>query len=98
MDAYLPRTGSTQTVTPGAASATVTIATPDPNVRLLNTGANICYVRTFSSTQGAQSATVADHAIAPGQSSTISKDPQHDRLAHISPAGTTLVISTGEGI
>lgn len=93
---FNPAYGSTLTVTPGAASANVAIDTrrESKNLRILNTGANIAYVRVGS---GAQTATAADFPIAPGQASTITKDQDHDNLAHISPAGTTLVITRGEG-
>lgn len=101
---FMPKFGSTIQVAPAAASAnsaTFDAQRGNRQVRLVNTGANKCYVRTFSTlnsaTTGYNVATVADHLILPGMSSTISKPPEHDGIAYISAAGTTLEASLGEG-
>lgn len=94
---FNPQYGSNQVVASGAASATITIATGTKQVRIVNTGANIAYVRVFRLLDGAMVATTADFPIAAGQASTITKGDRMDSLAHISAAGTTLQVMTGEG-
>lgn len=96
---FAPHYGATVSVSPAAASATVSTDAMRENkqVRFVNTGVNICFVRTFDSRNGGQSATVADFPVAPNSSSTITKDESHDSVAHISAAGTTLLITPGEG-
>lgn len=94
---FSPHYGSNQVVTPGAASAAITIAAGSKQVRIVNTGANIAYVRTYRDADGAQTASAADFPIAAGARETITKDDTHDRLAHISASGTTLNVMTGEG-
>lgn len=92
---FAPHYGSTQTVTPAAASASVTLSMQDAQVRILNTGANIAFIRVGS---GSVTATAADFPIAPGQAATITKGVNSDVMAHISAAGTTLIITTGNGL
>lgn len=94
---FAPHYGSTQTVTPAAASATIPIAKQDEQVRILNTGTGIAFVRVGDSTASPVVATAADFPIAPGDSTTITKSVLANTLAHISDAGTTLVICTGNG-
>ncbi len=96
---FSPHYGSNQVVTPAAASATITISGSDKNVRVTNTGANKGYFRTFSitDTPAGSAATVADCCVAAGMSTVITKPDGHDRLSHISAAGTTFEIITGEG-
>lgn len=101
---FAPKFGSTVQVSPAAASANSTTFDRDRSsrqVRFVNTGAAACYVRTFdtnnSGTAGYNVATVADHLVPAGMSSTISKPAQHNGLAYISAAGTTLEASLGEG-
>lgn len=93
---FFPKAGSTQTVTPAAASANLVVDADklSRQVRICNTGASIAYVRIGL---GAQVATTADYPVLSGNITVISKDPAHDNLAHISAAGTTLAISLGEG-
>lgn len=95
---FMPKYNSNQVVTPGAASAAITIDKDNRQVRIVNTGANIAYIQTYSSADNAtHTATTADFAIPAGMAATITKDTSHDRLAHISAAGTTLQIMTGDG-
>lgn len=98
---FSPKYGSTQTFTPGAASsAPITIDRDKQSrqVRIWNSGANVAYVKIGSSSNGGTAAaTTADHFLPPNSISIITKDPQQDILAHISPAGTTLVLNLGEG-
>ena len=93
---FNPAYGSTQTLTPAAASANVVIDADKTSKNLLiqNTGANIAFVRVGA---GAQTATAADLPIPAGKSLVITKDQSHDNLAHISAAGTTLLVTRGEG-
>jgi hypothetical protein len=92
--AFQPRRGVNLTATPGAASASVALDSQAKSVRLVNTGANICFVRIGS---GAQTATTADMPVRAASEIIVSKGDGDDTLAHISAAGTTLYIQTGEG-
>src|SRR5512137_936835 len=89
---FRPRYGSNQVVTPAAASASISIAAGDTAVRLVNTGANVCYVRVRNS---AGAATTADLAVRAGSEVIIRKDPDATILSHISATGTTLNVMTG---
>ena len=60
----------------------------------MNNGANVCFVRIGA---GAQTATTADMPVRAGSEIVVSKGDGDDTLAHISAAGTTLYIQTGEG-
>lgn len=91
---FKPHYGSNQIVTPAAASANVTITAADKSVRIVNTGANIAYFRIG---EGAQTATTADVAIPAAASIIVQKGITDNNIAHISAAGTTLQIMTGEG-
>lgn len=89
---FSQRLGSNQVVTPAATSATITISKQDKAVRLVNSGANICYVRI-----GAGVATTADIPVRSGSEIIIRKSSNETSLSHISAAGTTLNVATGEG-
>lgn len=86
--------GSNQVTTPAAAAASVSIAAVSKSVRLVNSGANICHVRIGT---GTQTATTADTPIRAGSEIILRKGDGEDTLSHISAAGTTLHIQTGEG-
>ena len=62
-----------------------------------NTGSNIGYVRIGRTSDGTVTATTADCPIPAGQTAYLSKPHDHDTLAHISAAGTTLQVMSGEG-
>jgi len=95
---FKPHYGSNQVVAPAAASATITISSDDKTVRVRNSGAaNIGYFRTGKLADGAVAATTADVPVAPGETVYIEKAEGHDTLAHISAAGTTFQVMTGEG-
>lgn len=97
---FMPAYGQGQAASATATSATININAANKQVRIVNTGTNIAFVRTFSSktvTSPAQAATAADMPIPPNMAVTITKDESHDQLAHISATGTTLQIITGEG-
>ncbi len=91
---FAQRQSSNQVVTPGAASASVTVNKEDKAVRLVNSGANICYVRIGA---GAQTATTADLPVRAGSEIIVRKATDQETVAYISAAGTTLNIATGEG-
>jgi len=95
--AFQPHYGSNQVLTPGAASASITIGAGNQSLLLENTGANICYVRLGQAINGTVTATTADLPIAPGTQRVIGKPQDFDTLAHISAAGTTLQVMSGEG-
>lgn len=90
---FRPRYGSNQVVTPAAASATITIPKDDQAVRLVNSGANICYVRIGNA---AVAATTADLPVRAGSEVIVRKGMDDTSLSHISAAGTTLNVQTGE--
>jgi hypothetical protein len=90
---FSPRYGSNLVVAPGAASANSAINAQDSAVRLVNTGANVCYVRVG---EAAQTATTADLAVRAGSEVIIRKASGHANIAYISATGTTLNIQTGE--
>jgi len=92
--AFQPRRGVNLTVTPSVSSASVALDSQAKSVRLINVGSNTCFVRIGA---GAQTATTADMPIRPNSEIIVSKGDGDDTLAHISSAGTTLYIQTGEG-
>jgi hypothetical protein len=91
---FQPRRGQNLTASPGAASASVSLDSQAKSVRLVNNGANVCFVRIGA---GAQTATTADMPVRAGSEIVVSKGDGDDTLAHISATGTTLYIQTGEG-
>ncbi|KQP36137.1 hypothetical protein [Pseudorhodoferax sp. Leaf274] len=100
MQPFQPLYGSNQVVTSAAVSAVVGIPSGRGAdcLRVVNTGTGLVHVRTFSSKDSGANgvASAADFPIPPGVASTIYAG-QHDRLAHISAAGTTLQIIAGQG-
>ena len=89
---FSQRLGSNQVVTPAAASATIALNQQDKAVRLVNSGANICFVRI-----GDGAATTADIPVRANSEIIIRKSTEDTVLSHISAAGTTLNVATGEG-
>lgn len=83
-----------QTVTPASVAASVDIDAAAKQVCLTNLGLNVCYVRV---SPDGTAATTADMPVLPGSQITISKGAEDAKLSHISAAGTTLHIITGEG-
>jgi hypothetical protein len=95
---FRPQYGSTQSVSPAAASAQVTIGKGSKTMRVKNTGAtNPMFFRIGSSANGTVTATAADMPVYPGEVVYVAKDESFDVLAHISAAGTTAVITQGDG-
>ena len=91
---FAPQYGATQTVTPAAASAQIAIGKDCRTVRVSNTGTNI---GSFRIGTGTITASGADMPVEPGKTGYVSKEPTWDQLAHISAAGTTFVITPGNG-
>ena len=91
---FMPRRGTNQVTTPAASSASVSVDADAKSVRLVNAGANICFVRIGT---GAQTATTADTPVLPNSALILQKQMGDDTLAHISASGTTLHVQTGEG-
>ena len=83
-----------QTVTAGAASASVPMLSDPKQIAVTNTGSNIAYVRTGN---GALSASVADFPIMPGARAVLTKGQGADTFSYISALGTTLHVIPGEG-
>lgn len=95
---FKPHYGSNQVVSPGAASAEITIGKGDKTIRIRNTGStNPMFFRTGNSANGTVTATTADVPVSPGETVYIEKPQDDDKLAHISAAGTTANIMSGEG-
>lgn len=95
---FSPAYGSGQSLAPGAVSAATPINASNNQVRIVNTGAAIAFVRTFSAVEEpGTEATDADMPIPGGANVTFTKSLSHDRLAYISATGTTLQVITGEG-
>ena len=92
--AFNPNRGANQVATPAAASASISLDPRAKSIRLVNSGVNVCHVRVGT---GAQTATTADLPIRGGSEIVVRKGDGEDTLAHISAAGTTLHIQTGEG-
>lgn len=91
---FQPRRGQNLTATPAASSASVSLDSQAKSVRLVNNGANVCFVRIGA---GAQTATTADMPVRAGSEIVVLKGDGDDTLAHISALGATLYIQTGEG-
>lgn len=93
---FQPHYGSNQVVTPAAASAAITIGFGNKSIMVCNTGVNIGYFRTGRAADGTVTATTADVPVPSGQTRIIEKPQDHDTLAHISAAGTTFQVMSGE--
>lgn len=91
---FMPHRGANQTVTAGAASASVSVDVHAKSVRFVNAGANIAFVRIGP---GAQTATTADTPVLANTALILQKADGDDTVAYISAAGATLYIQDGEG-
>jgi hypothetical protein len=93
---FAPRYGSGVTVATSTTSGTTTIGDGNKTLLFTNLDAtNAVYVRT---SKGSSTATAADLIVRAGQQITISKDQDHDTVAHIAAAGTpSMNIIAGEG-
>ena len=91
---FSPKYGSNQSLTAAAGSQSASIDGNNKQVRIINTGTNVAYVRVGT---GSVTATAADFPVPGGSGSTISKGDGENVLAYVSPTGTTLHVMTGEG-
>ena len=95
MQTFNPSWGSGQSLTPGAASASVTFGAGRKSFVVTNTGSVTCYVRAGKSDVIASS---ADYPVLAGSQVSLTKDQDHTHLAHIAASGTgALHIIPGEG-
>ena len=77
--------GANQTVSPGAESASVTVNAVSKSVRLVNSGANICYVRIGASPQ---TASTADLPVRPTSEIIVSKGSSPIAASTLAMLGT----------
>lgn len=94
---FFPQYGSNQVLTASSSPQHTGINKDSKQLRVVNTGANKGYFRTYDSTGGAQAATAADCPVAAGAAITVTKSATHDSMAYFSATGTTLEAMTGEG-
>lgn len=96
---FNPHFGTNQNISPAAGAASITIDAKDQCVRLVNTGpTNPCHVKIGTSAQiSASAATTSDLIIRPNSEIIVYKGDGQDTLSHISAAGTTLSVMTGNG-
>lgn len=96
---FAPTYGSNQVLTSSSSSASVAITPGNKQLRVVNTGSNKAYFKTYNSQGGAVSktASTADCCVAAGMATTVTVNADHDKLAHISANGTTLEVMEGEG-
>lgn len=95
LDTFMPAYGSGQTVTPGFASASVTLGRGSKSLCITSLNLVQCYIRV--GTSGVVADTV-DYPIPVNGQVTISKFQDFDTVAFIAPAGNgSLHIMAGEG-
>jgi hypothetical protein len=91
---FSAKRGSNQAAGPSSSSNSKTLSGQERSVRIVNYGANICFVRIG---KGAQTASTADTPVPAGTSIILAKGPEEDTIAYISSAGTSIYIQLGEG-
>ena len=91
---FQPQRGSNVSVTPSATSASININPESKSIRLVNQGAEVCYVRWGL---GIQAATVNDFILRANSEVYVRKGDGENTIAYLSPNGTTLHIQTGDG-
>lgn len=92
---FYPAIGKNQVVTPGAASAQITIDSNGSynSVTVTNAGSKLCHVRIGT---GPLTASTADLVVLSGESIILGKAYSDDTLAYISADGTTLHVHPGQ--
>jgi len=94
---FAPHYGSNQVLAAAAAASAVAISHQAKQMRVVNTGANKAYFRTYDSGSAPiPAASTADYCVPPGLAATVSKIG-HNAISVISAGGTTLEVMTGEG-
>lgn len=95
---FAPQNGSNQTSVLGVAGNAALSVTPDSStLRIVNSGANACYVAPYSSKATAYVATATDYPVLPGTDKVIFIGDVNDRVSVFSPLGTTVQVQTGDG-
>ena len=92
--AFAPHYATGVSVTTGA-SATIIVPSGDRQVRIVNDGVSLAFIRTGLAVNGALTATAADFPVRGGESVVFTKGGD-DRLAHFG-TGTVIYIGTGNG-
>lgn len=94
---FMPHYGTNQVLTAVATVTSVNLPLGGKQLRVVNTGANKGYFRTYSSTgtPGAAAST-ADYPVPAGLGCVVSRIG-HDMISVISATGTTLEVMPGEG-
>lgn len=92
---FQPKRGANHVATVTNSSVSTAIDAAAKSVRLVNTGADIAYVRIGVAPQTALSG--LDMPVVAGTELVVSKGMGEDVIAYISPTTTTLHIQTGEG-
>ena len=93
---FAPHYGTNQAVAAGSAATSSSISHQAKQLRVVNTGANIGFFRTYDSAGGVQPATAADYPLPPNAGAIVSKIG-HNAISVLSPLGTTLHVMPGEG-
>lgn len=96
---FAPTYGSNQVLTANSSSQTATIGTGNKQIRVVNSGSNKAYFKTYNSQGGtvSKTASTTDVCVLAGGAFTGTINADHDKLAYISASGTTLEVMTGEG-
>ena len=91
---FSAKRGSNQAAGPSSSSNSKSLTGSERSVRIVNYGANICFVRIG---KGAQTASTADTPIPAGTAIILAKGEEEDTIAYISSAGTSIYIQLGSG-
>lgn len=92
---FFPSPHKNVEVTPAAGSLTEEISPGTNAVRLVNNGANICFVVVTNITGNAS---VADTPVRAAEAIVLGKNPGDTFVSYISAAGTTLQIQPGQEV
>jgi hypothetical protein len=94
---FMPHYGANQVLTAGATAAPFSVPIGGKQLRVVNTGTNKAYFRTYSSmTSPAPVASAADYPVPAGLGCVVSRIG-HDMISVFSASGTTLEVMPGEG-
>ena len=94
---FAPHYGTNQALAASSPATAATISHQAKQLRVVNTGANIGYFRTYDTNAGAAPlASAADYPLPPNAGAIVSKIG-HNAISVFSPAGTTLQVMAGEG-
>lgn len=91
---FSPKKGNNQSAGPSSSSNSKALSGQETAVRIVNYGANICFVRIG---KGAQTASTADTPVLAGTTIILAKASDDDTIAYVSASGTSIYIQLGEG-